>query len=154
MRMDFLGISALIGDAVYALLVIHAAATWALVGVIWTVQIVHYPLWAEIGKDAFREYHARHMLRMTLVVAPLVMAEFVTAAALVVCGARGVWLLASFAPMVSNWISTFFVQVPLHAKLASGFDEEIHRRLLASNWWRTAGWTIRGVCLVVVLLGR
>ena len=94
------------------------------------------------------------MWRMTLVVGPLVTAEFATAAALVVCGARSFWLLVSFVPMVSNWISTFFVQVPLHAKLALGFDETIHRRLLASNWWRTVGWTVRGACLAAVVLSR
>ena len=135
-----------------ALLVVHAAVTWALVGMIWTVQVVHYPLWARIDADAFREYHARHMLRMTLVVAPLALAEFLTAAALVVCGARGGWLLASFGPMVVNWVSTFFAQVPLHAKLATRFDTETHRRLLSSNWWRTAGWTVRGICVVFALL--
>jgi hypothetical protein len=142
------------GNVMSALLVFHGAVTWALVGVIWMVQLVHYPLWAQIGGDAFREYHGRHMLRMTLLVAPLVMAEALTAAALVGCGARGSWLLGSFAPMVVNWISTFFVQVPLLAKLAMGFDAETHRRLLSSNWWRTAGWTIRGVCLAVALLAR
>jgi hypothetical protein len=137
--------------AMSALLIVHAAATWALVGMIWTVQIVHYPLWAEVRGDAFREYHARHMLRMTMMVGPFVVTEFLTAAALLICGARGGWLLVSFAPMVVNWVSTFFVQVPLHAKLAMGFDAEVHRRLLRSNWWRTAGWTFRGVCLVIAL---
>jgi hypothetical protein len=141
-------------DVMNAVLVIHAAVTWALVGVIWMTQIVQYPLWSQIGREAFCEYHARHMLRMTLIVAPLVITEFVTAAALVVCGAREAWLLASFVLMVFNWISTFLVQVPLHAKLAMGFDLETHRRLLSSNWWRTAGWTIRGICLVVVLVAR
>ena len=32
-----------------ALLAAHAAATWALVGLIWTVQVVHYPLFALVG---------------------------------------------------------------------------------------------------------
>lgn len=137
-----------------ALFVVHVAVTWALVGVIWMVQVIHYPLWAQLGADAFREYHARHMLRMTLFVAPLVVAEFLTAATLVAFGARGGWLIASFMPMAVNWIATFFAQVPLHAKLAMGFDGETHRRLLLSNWWRTAGWTIRGVCVVVALLER
>ena len=25
------------------------------------------------------------------------------------------------------------------------FDAEIHRRLVMSNWWRTAAWSARGV---------
>ncbi len=154
MRVDLLGEVAPLGDAVNALLLVHAAVTWALVGMIWTVQVVHYPLWAKIGANEFNEFHSRHMLRMTLVAAPLVVIELLTAAALVVCGARGFWLLASFPLMLVNWISTFFVQVPLHGGLGCGFDLEIHRRLLATNWWRTAAWTVRGGCLVIALLER
>ena len=46
-----------------SLLAVHAAATWALVGLIWTVQLVHYPLFAQVGADTFRSYHARHTQR-------------------------------------------------------------------------------------------
>ena len=49
------------------LLAIHAAATWALVGLIWTVHVVHYPLFAAV-KTGFRAYHEAHMQRITLVV--------------------------------------------------------------------------------------
>ena len=118
---------------------------------IWTVQLVHYPLWRDLPGHAFVAYHARHMLRITLLVGPLGFLEIATAVALVIFGARSLWLMASFLPMVVNWFSTFFVQVPLHAKLAMGFDTEVHRRLLSSNWWRTAGWTIRGVCLIAAV---
>jgi len=135
-----------------ALLVVHAAVTWALVGMIWTVQLVHYPLWAQMSGDAFREYHARHMWRITMLVAPLAAVEFLTAAGLVWCGARGFWLLVSFVPMLVSGFSTFFVQVPLHARLAVGFDAETLRKLVLSNWWRTAAWTVRGGCLVLALV--
>jgi hypothetical protein len=43
------------------------------------------------------------------------------------------------------------LQVPLHQKLSSGFDAAVHRRLVATNWWRTVGWTLRGVCLLLVM---
>ncbi|MEM1060732.1 MAG: hypothetical protein AAGJ97_00240, partial [Planctomycetota bacterium] len=45
----------------------------------------------------------------------------------------------------SIWLSTFLVQVPLHARLERGFDETAHRRLVGSNVWRTAAWTFRGL---------
>ena len=132
-----------------ALLATHFAATWALVGLIWTVQLVLYPLFARVGTDAFRSYHAQHLVRVTLVVAPLMAGEVISAALLVGCGAREPWLLASFAPLAFNWLATWRVQIPLHDRLAYGFDEEVHRRLVATNWWRTAAWSIRGVCLLV-----
>ena len=34
-------------------LIIHAAATWFMVGLIWFVQIVHYPMFANVGRDSF-----------------------------------------------------------------------------------------------------
>jgi hypothetical protein len=41
------------------------------------------------------------------------------------------------------WLSTFAVQVPLHAQLGQGFDEATHQALVRSNWIRTVGWTLR-----------
>jgi hypothetical protein len=35
------------------LLVIHLAVTWALLGLIWTIQVVHYPLFKDVGRDCF-----------------------------------------------------------------------------------------------------
>ena len=130
------------------LLAAHAAATWALVGLIWTVQLVHYPLFAQVGADTFRNYHARHTQQITWIVAPLMAVELGTAALLFVRGAREWWLLASFVPLAFNWLATWRVQIPLHHRLAAGFDAEVHRRLVVSNWWRTAAWSIRGACVL------
>lgn len=45
------------------------------------------------------------------------------------------------------WISTAFVQVPLHARLEGGWDGVAIERLIRSNWLRTIPWTMRGVGL-------
>ena len=47
-------------------------------GLIWTVHVVHYPLFAAV-KTGFRAYHEAHMQRITLVVGPLMLAELLTA---------------------------------------------------------------------------
>lgn len=130
------------------LFAVHAAATWALVGLIWTVQLVHYPLFAQVGAEAFRSYHARHTRQIAWIVAPLMAAELLSAILLVARGVREPWLLASLAPLAFNWISTWRVQIPLHDRLANGFDADVHRRLVATNWWRTAAWSVRGGCLL------
>ena len=46
------------GEAV--LLVVHLAATAAMCGLIWFVQVVHYPLFAGVGDDGFTAYEQRH----------------------------------------------------------------------------------------------
>jgi len=138
---------------VNALLIFHAALTWLLAGVIWTVQLVHYPLWAQVNGTGFRSYHARHLLRITVLVAPLALLEALTAAILVLWGPRNSWLLASLAPMAVNIVSTFLVQAPLNLQLAKGFDPALHQKLVSTNWQRTIAWTVRGFCVGLALLG-
>ena len=53
---------------------VHVGATLALVGLIWTVQLVHYPLMAEV-RTGFARYHELHRERITWIVAPLMGAE-------------------------------------------------------------------------------
>ncbi len=132
------------------LLTWHHAATWALVGLIWTIQVVHYPLFAQVGRQTFPAYHQGHTRQITWVVAPLMFTELGTAAWLLWIGARDPWFLASLVPLAFNWLATWRVQIPLHHKLANGFDAEIHRRLVATNWWRTAAWSARGICLMMM----
>lgn len=134
------------------LFAIHAAVTWTLVGLVWTMQLVNYPLFNEVGSDAFGGYHTHHLWRITLVVGPLVVLEFGTAVLLVRAGARNPWLIASFIPMVLNWLTTFLVQVPLHLRLSRKFETEVLRKLITRNWWRTSGWSIRGLCLLLAFV--
>ncbi|MFZ4597187.1 MAG: hypothetical protein ACOYNN_00945 [Terrimicrobiaceae bacterium] len=134
------------------LLVIHVAATWALVGLIWTVQLVHYPLFSQVGREAFPTYHRRHAQQITWVVAPLMFAELLTAGLLILSGWLNPWFLASLPFLAFNWASTWFTQIPLHNRLKAGFDSQIHRRLVTTNWCRTAAWTLRGAFLLVANL--
>lgn len=136
------------------LLLIHGAVTLSLVGLIWTIQVVHYPLFREVGPERFIAYHQRHMALISRVVGPLMLAEIGTAAWLLFLGERSTLFLISLAALAVNWTSTWFYQVPLHRKLASGYDASSIRRLVQTNVWRTAGWTIRGICVNAVLQSR
>jgi len=130
---------------------LNVAATWALVGLIWIVQIVHYPLFNLIGSERFREYHARHTRTITWIVAPLMFTEVVTAAMLVLGRIWDPWLLASYPLLAFNWLSTWLIQVPQHQQLSEGYDQEVWRKLVRLNWLRTAAWSLRGVCVLVAL---
>ncbi|HAQ67789.1 MAG TPA: hypothetical protein DCR70_08695 [Phycisphaerales bacterium] len=129
---------------------LHYAATWALVGLIWTIQIIHYPLFGQVGREQFISYHQRHTRLITLVVGPLMLAELGTAVLLVLTGTRDPWFIASLPLLASIWISTWMVQIPLHNTLANGFDAKAHHRLVTTNWWRTAAWSARGICIMMM----
>ena len=47
-----------------ATIAVHAAATMAMVGLIWTVQVVHYPLFESVGAEAYPNYQSRHIDRI------------------------------------------------------------------------------------------
>jgi len=139
-----------------ALLLVHVGATLAMVGLIWFVQLVHYPLFAHVGQAQFTAYENRHQQRTTWIVAPLMLTELVTATALVIWRPASVnlnlaWIGLGMVTLL--WLSTALVQVPCHQKLSQRFDAQTHRRLVRSNWWRTALWSIRGALALWFMTG-
>jgi uncharacterized membrane protein len=136
-------------------LVLSAVATWAMVGLIWMVQVVHYPMLAIYSATSPATAAVDHQRRISWVVGPLMAVEGLTALWLLVdrpttMGPASAWLAASLLGMALG--STVFVQVPLHSRLAEGHDAEAARRLIATNWVRTAAWSARGTVLALVLI--
>jgi hypothetical protein len=132
---------------VTALLLIHAAATWFMVGVIWFVQVAHYPLFAVVSGDAAVPYAYEHQRRTGWVIAPVMMIEMAAAVLVLLFRPVGVNLplaLVGLILLAVVWISTFALQIPILAKLLVGFDAALHRRLMRTNWIRTVAWTARG----------
>lgn len=122
-----------------------------LCGLIWFVQLVHYPLLLRVGTGTFSGYELAHQRLTGRLVAPLMLAEL--AAAVLLCGFRpGAAAYAGLALLGLIWGSTFLVQMPLHARLGAQHDPVLIRRLIRSNWLRTLAWTLRGL-LAAALLG-
>jgi hypothetical protein len=137
------------------LLVAHAAVTWSLCGLIWFVQLVHYPLMLEVPAAAAVAYEQAHCRRITPLVAPLMLLEAGLAAWLCLWPPAGRplgLLLAGAVLLAIVWLSTFLVQVPLHDQLSRGDDLGAKQRLVRSNWLRTAAWTLRAG-IATALLG-
>lgn len=137
-----------------ALFLVNLASTWALVGLVWIIQCVQYPLLAHVGEEAFPHYHQEHMKRITPVVAILMGTELVAAGLLAVSGEAGQWLAI---PVAGVWLSTAFIQVPQHKELEKGpagpARYQAIGRLVRGNWIRTVLWTGRGLGLAALVLG-
>ena len=131
---------------------VHLAATWFMVGLIWFVQIVHYPQFDGVGPDGWAAYHRRHLRGTTWVVLPAMLVELATGILLLVVLPTGVPLALAWVGMTLLavvWGATFLAQVPRHNELAAGtFEVASHRRLCRGNWVRTACWTLRGLLLL------
>jgi hypothetical protein len=140
--------------ALAAIIAIHACATLFMTGLIWFVQVVHYPLFARVGTDGFTGYSEAHQRLTTLVVGPAMLVEAVTAALLVFMRPPGVspaLLWTGLSLLGAIWLSTAFLQVPLHGRLASGFSSEVCDALVSTNWIHTVAWSLRG-CLVAWMI--
>ncbi len=142
----------------FHLRLLHLAATAFMTGLIWFVQVVHYPLFARVGREGFQAYEAAHTRLTTLVVGPAMLAE-ATLAGLILFHALSHEDLDSFLPglsvglLVVIWFSTAFVQVPCHRRLERGFDAAAARRLVRTNWARTVAWTARSAVAAAMVGG-
>ncbi len=142
----------------HVIFVVQCASTLGLVGLIWFVQVVHYPLFQRIRPADFVPYEAEHATRTGYVVAPLMLAELLSASLFLLHRFRPLGISTAEARLGAAlvsliWCSTAFLQIPLHNKLHRGFDRVSIQRLITSNWIRTTAWTARAILISSWLFG-
>ena len=96
-------------------LLANAAATIFMTGLIWFVQVVHYPLFAAVGVAEFPAYSRAHQQWTTLVVGPPMLVEALTAALLLGSRPAGVpswsaWVGLGLVAII--WLSTPYCRFP------------------------------------------
>ena len=136
------------------LLSLHLAFTAAMVGLIWFVQVAHYPIFGLVGDEAFPRYVSTYQRRVSWVVGPLMAAEGICALALLIWPPAHLGRVLPLVGLVLLALihgSTALLQVPAHRELAAGYDPAVGRRLVAGNWVRTVGWSARA-CLAVAMV--
>ncbi len=132
-------------------LLLQLAATFYMVGLVWFVQRVHYPLFSAVGDRGFSAYEQAHVARTGPVVGPPMLIEAATALFCVVAPAPHVAPIAGVVGLgllAIVWLSTAALQVPRHRELSEGFDASAHRSLVVTNWLRTVAWSLRGLLLL------
>jgi hypothetical protein len=136
------------------LLVIHLAATLFMVGLIWTIHYVHYPLFAYVGESTYASFQAAHVERIGKLLFVPWLTEGITligVLALAFLGTHKVLRVPAVingAAMAVVLVISGFWSAPAHAKLADGFDTSIHDQLMTVNLIRTLAWTVCGICAI------
>lgn len=124
-----------------------------LCGVIWLVQLVHYPFFHRTDRDHFRKHMSFHKVRISVIVMPLMIAELGTSIWLSFMAADLLLLhRTGLGIVIFIWLVTFFTSVPLHEKLSDGYEEATVQKLVNTNWIRTLLWTLKSVLGVLILL--
>jgi hypothetical protein len=129
-------------------LVVQTAAVWFMVGFIWVMQVLHYPLFDRVGRDAFPRYETDHNRLFSLLVGPGIAVTLITTAVLLALRPAplpGLAVVLEVLLLVVIIASTAIWQAPQHGKLAKGFDQQAYEILVQTNWIRTAAWSIFGL---------
>lgn len=138
-------------------LLLDVIASWTMVGLIWFVQVVHYPLLAVVPVEAARSVAVVHQRRTAWVVmAPMAVQGFASLALLkwVPVGVDQWMPWVSAACVGIALLSTVLLSVPRHARMAENPTSTIGHELVMTNWPRTIAWSLSGILLAAMLLQR
>ena len=129
---------------------VQLALTGYMVGLIWLIQLIHYPAFRSVDSERWPAFHQAHTAALGLLAGgPMILSLLV-----------GCWLgwtvpsMRQYAVIgleVVAWIATFALSVPQHHRLAAGPDAKAIERLIATNWIRTSAWSVKLVLLLLPL---
>jgi hypothetical protein len=125
-------------------------------GEIWFVQIVVYPLFGKVGPNEYLAYHKFYSSRIPLPVIVPGFLSFLAPVALVFLGPESVplWMyLANVICGIVGLLVTVGLEIPRHARLEKGGKQEkVIRELVYYNWPRTLSITASAFLTLLMLL--
>lgn len=131
-----------------SLVTTHILSTMLMTGIALFIQIVHYPLFAKVGKEYFEQYMKGHSFLTTFVVSPIMLTELCTGGLLLYRNPEEKAFLIGFIFLAVIWFTTFILQVPRQNILSKGFNQTAFEELIFASCIRTSMWTIRMVVFV------
>ena len=136
------------------MLTMHLALASIMVGVIWVIQLVHYPSFRFTDREKYVSFQIFHMRKISFIVMPVMVLEFLSGLLLVLYHSNYESLLRiSFILLLIIWLVTALFFAQIHQKLSKGYDETLLRKLVSFNWIRTLLWTIRTIIITYCLIG-
>ena len=131
------------------LLKVNLLSTSVMVGVIWVIQLLHYPSFHFINEKKYIEFQHFHMQRISFIVIPVMLIELASAL-LLSYFFRSSLTIILLALVLGIWAITFIFFTNMHQKLTEGYDHSIVDRLVQINWSRTALWSLRLIILLSI----
>ena len=126
------------------MLIIHLIATSVMVGVIWVIQLVHYPSFHFIELKQYTTFQRFHMSRISYVVIPAMFTELFTLILFIISTDKiDSFISISGLLLILIWLMTAVFFSGVHQKLTLGYDKVIVDKLVKLNWGRTLLWTLR-----------
>tara|TARA_Y100000768_G_scaffold197452_1_gene148382 strand:- start:6970 stop:7401 length:432 start_codon:yes stop_codon:yes gene_type:complete len=112
-------------------------------------QFVSYPLFLKVGKEQFSKYRQSYTFYISTIVLPAMVLEILLSFNQII---HGIDFFSVFNLIIIGiiWLSTFFIQVPIHNKIAYRYDKKLIKKLILTNWIRTCAWTCKLIICILI----
>jgi hypothetical protein len=128
------------------IVIINLFTSFFLCGLIWVVQLVHYPFFKYASSETFEIAMGFHRKKISLIVVPAMFAELLSSFWLSLFSSTyTIYHISGFVVVLLIWGVTFTTQVPLHSKLTVSSDAKVINKLVRSNWIRTTLWSAKAL---------
>ena len=128
---------------------VHFLSTSLMVGIIWVIQLLHYPAFHFIKESNYVKFQHFHMQRISFIVVPVMILELFSAFMLVYY-LRSNLLTICLIILLFIWLITFVFFTKLHQSLLDGYNKTIVDKLVKINWSRTILWSLRLIILIYI----
>ena len=127
----------------HVIFISHLTLTSIMVGLIWIIQLVHYPTFHFIDKNLYSSFQKFHMNSISLIVVPVMVLELATGVLLIVGNSKNFLIIISFIILILIWAITGIFFSGAHGKLITGYNALVVDKLVSMNWIRTILWTLK-----------
>lgn len=132
---------------------IHLLSTWFMIGLVWFVQCVHYPLLRDLPPEIVPTYQKAHVRRTSPMI-PMVMIVEAVSGLMMVFPTISLIAVANLVLLVGVWLTTFILIVPIHQRLCQRHDADDVTRLLRLNLLRSLLWLTHGFTALALVLTK
>lgn len=135
------------------LILLHACATFLLTGLIWVIQLVHYPMFQFLDSQTYSRAMAFHQQRISIIVVPLMLFELLSAGylAFIQWSSLAGFHSINMALLMVIWVHTFGLMVPFHRKISTQCNNALLLKTVSHHWIRTAAWSIKSILWGAIL---
>lgn len=115
-----------------------------MVGIIWIIQLIHYPSFKYISPKKYFKFQKLHMNKISLIVMPVMLVEIISGVYILLYVFPGNKVYAfSILMLVFIWLITALYFSKVHSELLHNNSITLKNKLVQNNWYRTTLWTIR-----------
>ncbi|MEZ4820700.1 MAG: hypothetical protein R3A45_12770 [Bdellovibrionota bacterium] len=120
-------------------------------GLIWCIQIVHYPLFSLVEEKSFKNYQSSHQRRISIVVLPIMLLELGTGILLMLQSQTFDWYITMGLLALFYGYRLLLPKFRVIKNFPLAISATVLKRLVISNWIRTLLWTARAFIFVSVM---